>query len=296
MKKMLSRALTALAVVAPLLVFAYASPGKPLGLVNDFAQVLTAEQEAVLEQTLKQNEQTTGNEISVVTVKNLGGDTVENFAVKLFEEWGIGKKDKDNGALLLVAIDDRQMRIEVGYGLESYLTDAQSGQIIRNVIAPKFKQGDYSGGITDGVKQIIAATKGESVALPDIASNFSAKNIFDFGLFSLWFGYFVITISGSLLARSKSWWAGGIVGGVIGLFLMLFVTLIHGLIAIAVLVPIGLLFDFLVSKEYAESKLAGRKPHWWAGGGGFSGGGFGGGGFGGFGGGRSGGGGASGGW
>src|SRR6185369_14248362 len=84
-------------LIAPLFAFAYASPGAPTGLVNDFAKVLTADQVTTLEGTLQANRQSTGSEITVVTIPSLGGDTIENYAVKLFEEWGIGQKDKDNG-------------------------------------------------------------------------------------------------------------------------------------------------------------------------------------------------------
>src|SRR3989344_5277330 len=107
-------------------VFAYTSPGSPSGFVNDFAQMMSAGARAQLEQKLVQLEKDSTNEISVVTINNLDGDTIENFAVKLFQEWGIGKTKNDNGILLLIAKDDRKMRIEVGYGLEGALTDAQS--------------------------------------------------------------------------------------------------------------------------------------------------------------------------
>jgi uncharacterized protein len=277
----------------PMMVFAYSSPGRPTGFINDFVGVLTREQKSSLEATLSQNRLETGNEISVVLINNLGGDTVENFAEKLFKEWGIGQKGKDNGVLLLVAIDDHKLRIEVGYGLGPVLTDAQSGQIIRNVITPKFKSNDYYGGISDGVAQIIGATKGEVIT---VTENESRSNSFlevvqIFGFMFIW----IFLWFGSVLARSKSWWAGGILGGTLGLFIMFFGAFIHGLIFIVIFVPIGLLFDYFISKEYTKSKDLGKKPRWWAGGGsGF--GGSGGGGFGGFGGGSSGGGGASGGW
>ena len=100
--------------------------------------MISAEQKQTLETKLSQFEKDTSNELSVVTIEDLKGDTIENFAVKLFEDWGIGKKDKDNGVLLLIAKNDRQMKIEVGYGLEGALTDAQSFWIIQNVMRPAF--------------------------------------------------------------------------------------------------------------------------------------------------------------
>lgn len=295
MKKSFAQAVFVLAVLAPFVAFAYSSPGKPSGPVNDFAGILSAEQRAALEAALTQNEQATGNEIAVVVIKKLGGDTVENYAVSLFKEWGIGKKGKDNGALLLIAVDDRQMRIEVGYGLEPVLTDATSGSIIRNTISPKFKEGNYYQGITEGVADIISATKGETEAVFAPATKISSRSIFDIGVLVFWFGFMVLQWIGSILARTKSWWLGGVIGALIGIIAGFFETLATGLIVGAVLVPLGFLFDYFVSKEYAKSKILGKHPRWWAGGP-WVGGGFGGRSGGGFGGGGSGGGGASGSW
>lgn len=293
----MKKILAVLFFAAPLFAFAYTSPGKPTGFVNDFAGVLTAEQKALLGQMLFQNRRATGNEITVVTVQSLSGDTVENYAVQLFKEWGIGQKSTDTGALLLVAIDDRKMRIEVGYGLEPTLTDAVSSRIIRNTITPQFKEGKYPEGITAGVEQMIAATKGEALALaPESANPWWADMQTDFIL--LWICFGLLQWLLSIMARSRSWWAGGVVGAVIGLLTILFTTLVAGLVVAAIFIPLGLLLDFFVSREYSKSGEAGRTPHWWAGGpwigGGF--GGSGGGGFGGFGGGGSGGGGSSGSW
>lgn len=295
MKKLILIAFLALAM--PIAAFAYSSLGKPTGFVNDFASVFTIEQKASLEQVLTENERATGNEISVVVVSSLDGDTVENYAEKLFQEWGIGKKGADNGALLLVAIEDRKLRIETGYGLEPTLTDAVSSRIIRNTITPQFKEGKYPEGIAGGVEQMIAATKGEALALaPESTKPWWADVETDFILF--WLGLGLLEWLFSMLARSRSWWMGGVVGGAAGLLTAFFVTLALGLVVAALLVPLGLLLDYFISREYAKSNELGRKPHWWAGGpwigGGFGGGS--GGGFGGFGGGHSGGGGSSGNW
>lgn len=283
-----------LAASLPMLAFAYSSPGQPHGFVNDFAGVLTVEQRTSLETELAVFQNDTLNEIAVVTVKNLGGDTVENFAEELFREWGIGKKGQDNGVLMLVAVDDRRMRIEVGYGLEGALTDAQSNWIINNVMKPAFRANDFSGGIGAAVSKIIDATKGEVV--PSESSNrqgsgngFDPSNIFFLVIFiPVWLA--------SILGRSKSWWAGGVVGGVIGAGIGLFFGFFYfGIAAIAVLIPLGLIFDFFVSRSYASHITQGLPLPWWIGGG-RRGGGWGGGGFGGFGGGLSGGGGSSGSW
>ena len=132
-------------------VWAYQSPGSPTGFVNDFADILSADTKTQLEAKLKDFASKESNEISVVAIKSLDGDTIENYAVKLFEEWKIGKDKQDNGVLLLVAPNDHQVRIEVGYGLEGALTDLQSKEIINQIITPAFKAGDYDGGVSKAV-------------------------------------------------------------------------------------------------------------------------------------------------
>lgn len=271
---------------------AYQNPGQPTGYVNDFANVLSVDQKQTLETKLTQFEKDTSNEISVVFIKDLGGDTIENYAASLFKDWGIGKQAKDNGVLVLVAMTDHQMRLEVGYGLEGALTDAQSNWIINNIMQPAFRQNDYYGGVNSAVDKIIAATQGEYV--PSSSNNKTNSNIYQ-GLF--FFGIYFFIFLASWLGRSKSWWLGGVIGGVAGVIISLFVGfLYYGIISIVVLIPLGLLFDWFVSRKYQASKLMGVFPWWLGGGRGGKGGGFGGGGFGGFGGGGSGGGGSSGGW
>ncbi len=133
------------------------------GRIVDDAEILSAETRRVLTDKLKTHEDRTGDQIAVLTVKTLGGENIEEYATRVFESWKLGQKGKDNGVLLIVASGDRRMRIEVGYGLEGTLTDLQAGRIIRNVMAPQFKAGDYNGGITAGVDAILALLeKGEA--------------------------------------------------------------------------------------------------------------------------------------
>src|SRR6185295_16176706 len=107
-----------------------------------------------LEQQLSEFEHSTSNEIAVVTVPSLEGDTIEDYAVRLFKEWGIGKKGKDNGILILVAPNERKVRMEVGYGLEPQLTDGMAGQIIRENMTPYFRQAQYGQGIIAAIEAI----------------------------------------------------------------------------------------------------------------------------------------------
>ena len=268
--------------------FAYTKPGNPSGFVNDFAGMFTTEQKQNLETKLSAYEKQSSNEIAIVTVKNLGGDYIENYAEKLFKDFGIGKKDKNNGLLLLIALEDRQMRIEIGYGLEGDLTDAQSAQIINDVLTPAFRKGDYYGGVNDATDLIIQRLSGEAINLPKTAP----KTSVNFNLILFMF-FFIFSFFSSVLARSKSWWAGGLVGalagGLFGLFLGSWIT---SLVMVLLFTPIGLLFDYIVSKNYQKGQKTGVFP-WWIGGGRSGGSG---GGFGGFGGGFSGGGGSSGRW
>ena len=242
--------------------YSYYSPGSPAGFVNDFTQTLSQEQKQNLESKLFNFEKETSNEIAVAIIPNMKGDYIENFADKLFEEWGIGKEDKDNGVLILIAKEDREMRIEVGYGLEGALTDSQAYWIIQNVTRPAFQAEDYYAGIDGAADKIIAATKGEYVPSESPKNRNGFKVDFDL----IWFGLFFLVWMSSIFARSKSWWAGGVVGLIIGIILIFFTSWLIGLIAALFLTPLGFLLDYFVSKNYQNRKSSGRPPSWWAGG------------------------------
>jgi len=264
-------------------VSAYTSPGKPLGRVSDFAEIFSTEQRNILEIRVAEYARPAAVEMAVVTIPSLGGDTIENYSVNLFAEWGIGKKLKDNGVLILVAPTEREVRIEVGYGLEPYLTDAESSQIIRNVMLPLFKSGDYFGGIQAGINSIEVAVNAD----PSVVPIEPEMNFPDINLENLAIIFFVLIMQIlPIMMYSKSWWLGGVVGFILGL---IFWSIYIG----SVLAVVGLIIDYLLSK-----KFGGKKPPTSGMGGFFFGGRgrSGGSGFGGFGGGMSGGGGASGRW
>ncbi len=126
----------------------------PQKYVSDNADVITAPVRQAINGTLRSLETDTTVEVAVVTVQSLDGMTVEDYANRLFKEWGIGKKGADNGVLVLVAPSERTMRVEVGYGLEPILPDGLAGEVIRTRFTPAFKGGDYSGGINAGVERI----------------------------------------------------------------------------------------------------------------------------------------------
>jgi len=123
---------------------------KPAGYVSDFANVMNSSDRAAVESTLAELEQKTGAQVAVVTLKSLEGGQIDDFANRLFARWGIGKKGKDNGLLLIAAIEDRKVRIETGYGFEGVLPDAAAGRLIDQYVRPAFRNGDYSGGLRSG--------------------------------------------------------------------------------------------------------------------------------------------------
>lgn len=131
------------------------------GRVVDNADLLSAAQEQALTERLAGEEQQSSNQIVVVTLADLQGYDIADYGYQLGREWGIGQEGKDNGALLIIAPNERQVRIEVGYGLEGALTDATSSSIIQNDIRPAFRQGDFAGGINAAVTSIFAAIQGE---------------------------------------------------------------------------------------------------------------------------------------
>lgn len=126
------------------------------GFVNDLAFVLDTKTSGQITNVLTQFKKETGNEVAVLTLKSLEGGSIEDFTVRQYKEWGIGEKGKDNGALVLVVTNDREMRIEVGYGLEPYINDALAGRIIRETMIPHFREGNFSLGILNGVVELVS--------------------------------------------------------------------------------------------------------------------------------------------
>ena len=136
------------------------------GRVTDQTATLSAEQKATLEQTLQAFEGRKGSQLAVLIVPTTAPETIEQYALRVAEQWKLGRKKVDDGAILVVAKTDRALRIEVGYGLEGALSDATSKRIISEIITPPFKQGDFYGGITAGVDQIIRVMDGEPLPAP----------------------------------------------------------------------------------------------------------------------------------
>ncbi len=290
----MKRSLTALLTLAIVFCLFYVCSAVALdvppltGHINDTAGMLSQQSAADLEQQLVAFEASDSTQIVLLTIPSLEGAVLEEFSLQVAEKWGIGQQGKDNGALLLVSRDDRKMRIEVGYGLEGSLTDMTAGRIISRIIVPRFKEGKFDQGISDGIQAMMQAVKGEFTAPP--ASTRQSDGSDPAGLLFLLF--FVYSFVGRIFHSKKgiAAIAGGIVSPIVGA--LFFPVMGWWLLS---LIPVG-----IVGGLFAASLSLGGVSR---GGGGFymGGGGFGGssGGFGGGfsgGGGGFGGGGASGGW
>ncbi len=182
------------------------------GWVTDLGGFLTPQQERSLETLMESYRQGSGHEIALLTVPDLGGRALERYTLEVARQWGLGEKDKNNGALLFITRAERKVRIEVGRGLEGNITDGISGRIIRGVISPEFKKGNYYAGISGGIVALHEAAGGEYANIPEERKGKSGGG---FNLFPLIF----ILIMFSVFRRKRGG-RGGRGGGLLtGLFL-----------------------------------------------------------------------------
>lgn len=160
--------LAALLFFALVATFAYALDVPALrGRVNDYAGVFQQGQAGNLENQLAQLERDTGHQVAVLTIPTLDGDDIESFSIRVAESWKIGKKGHDNGAVLVVAVNDRRLRLEIGYGLEGVVPDAIAKRITADYIVPRFRQRDYAGGIVAGVAVLDKILRREPLPEPE---------------------------------------------------------------------------------------------------------------------------------
>ncbi len=275
------------------------------GRIVDEAGMVPPDVAQRLDEKLAALEKATGDQVAVLTVQSLDGEPLEDYSMKVAETWKLGQKDKDNGVLLLIAKNDRKLRIEVGYGLEPQLTDAQAGRIIRNVITPRFKAGDFGGGIEAGVDAIAGTLQGQPGAIPEDTG--PSNNLGLGGRFMMGGMFFLVVGLFSLVALFGKGCQSWFLYAFLMPFYFTFPAVIFGAagapllgVAWVILFP---LFKLFVGKTPVGRRWAGSSPFysglstwvassshhggggWSSGGGGFSGGG-----------GSFGGGGASGGW
>ncbi|MEZ5812590.1 MAG: YgcG family protein [Rhizobiaceae bacterium] len=261
------RGLTAAAILALVFVASAAAASLPAltGRVVDNAGLIDPATRSAIEAKLKAHEEKSSDQVVVATIPGLEGEVLEDYANRLFRAWGLGQAQQNNGVLLLVARDDRKIRIEVGYGLEGTLTDLHSKLIIDNTIVPAFRAGNFAGGISAGVDDILTVLTGDGAELEERARKRD---------------------------DSQSW-----TSYIPGIFIALWISLFVSIFGFAILAPIfgrklgpgryrWLGIDVTVGGGGSSGRSSGSSSGWSSGGGGgFSGGG-----------GSSGGGGASGGW
>jgi uncharacterized protein len=227
-------------IVALLLCWAFAAVAEIAvprlsGRVVDQTATLSGSDVASLEQTLQNFEARKGSQVAVLIVPTLDGEAIEQFSIRVAEAWKIGRKKVDDGAILVVAKNDRKLRIEVGYGLEGALNDATTKRIIDEIITPKFRGGDFVGGISAGVDRILRVIDGEALPVPE-AQGQSSDLVDQLGSLSpfLIFGTFVLSgvmraILGRLLGALAT---GGIVAALLWFIVSsLFLAGLAGVIA-----------------------------------------------------------------
>ena len=235
----------------------FAAFPSPDGYVNDYAAVLTEDDKAYLEDFLKTLEAETSAEVAIVTVSSLEGLTIEEYASRLFAEWGIGQREQDNGVLLLVAPADRAVRIEVGYGVEPILPDGLAGEIIRTEMLPEFKIGNLRRGIGRGVNRISQIIRRDSRAVAPPTSNLEPQSdrppavfiVPFFGIFTA-LGGFVAGLAVATRTFGPLLWSGMFVG-----IPLVIATEMVSVLSLVVLMCFGLC-AMLVGRR------SGRSPYW----------------------------------
>jgi uncharacterized protein len=203
-------------------------PPAPQQYFNDYAQVVSASTASQLNQTLENFERQTSEQILVAIFPTMQSDSsIEDYTVRVARAWKVGQKDQNNGAVLFIFVQDHKMFLQVGYGLEAVLPDALCKKIIDEQISPRFKAGDFDGGLTAGVQSILAATKGEykgtgATVADSYSSHGSSSPFLGFGfivliiiliIFSRGSGMFLPWLLLSSSGSNRGWGGGGFSGG-----------------------------------------------------------------------------------
>ncbi len=189
--------------------------------VNDYAHLLTASEMQSLGAELEAQESVTGDQVVILTLPGLEGEVLEEFSIRVARAWGLGQNKKNNGVLLLIAQAEHQMRIEVGYGLEGALTDAESSAILHGVIGPHFKNGDYARGLQDGVRAIHTALKEEgNRAAPQRKKSPAMSDLLPIGIILLVLFASFLSALPVYAGGAVGTLIGGVVGSTAGMFLV----------------------------------------------------------------------------
>jgi uncharacterized protein len=231
--------------------------------VTDLTSTLDANQTQALEAKLAAFEKAKGSQIAVLVLPTTQPEVIEQFAIRVVEVWKLGRKGINDGVLLLIAKDDRKMRIEVGYGLEGALNDATAKRIVSEVIGPSFKQGDFYGGIDAGVTSIIKVIDGEPLPPPTTKSDSQSFGSGTDSLGNLLGIGFVIFMMGNIVLRQMLGRlpSGLLVGGAIGAIAWFM------LLSLGIAVVIGVV-AFILSLIFGSNSGGSGLPGGWGGGGG----------------------------
>jgi uncharacterized protein len=256
----LKAALLALVLCWAFAAFADVAVPPLTGRVVDQTATLSSDQKASLEQKLKSFEERKGSQVAVLIVPTTEPETIEQYSIRVAEQWKIGRKKVDDGAILVVAKDDRKLRIEVGYGLEGALTDLTSKRIIDEEIVTKFRNGDFAGGISAGVDRMLRVIDGEPLPAPKPQAQYS--NNFNIGdVFNPFVIVGVLVLGGIFRSVFGRLFGSAAVGGIVGLVAWLFIgSLVVSGAAGALAFVFTLFSDAVVSG-------AGRGGGTWVGGG-----------------------------
>jgi uncharacterized protein len=242
--------------------------------VTDLTGTLSVQQVDALERTLAEFESRKGAQIAVLMLPTTQPETIEQYAVRVEEAWKLGRKGVDDSVLLVVAKNDRRLRFEVGYGLEGVLPDAAAKRVIEEDIVPRFRQGDFSGGVEAGVSRMMRLIEGEPLPPPRASTQGGLDTFLDKGVVFVIGGIFIGSVLGMILGKGTGSVVGGLGAGALAWF---FSGLFFVGIVVAIIVLLGVLGGGRGGGHWGSGGFGGGS---WGGGGGWSGGGggFGGGG------------------
>lgn len=250
------------ALVLTAIAFAEIAVPRLAARVTDLTGTLDANQRTSLEQSLAAFEARKGSQIAVLIVPTTAPETIEQYALRVAETWKLGRKGVDDGALLLVAKDDRALRIEVGYGLEGVMPDAIANRIIEEIIVPHFREGDFAGGIRAGVERMIRLIDGEPLPAPAVRRDSN-----DAGALNILPHILIFSVVGGAMLRALfgRFVGAGIAGGAAGVISWLVLASVLGGLAVGVIA-------FLLTLFLSLRGGRGGYGSWSSGGGGWSGG------------------------
>jgi len=236
------------------------------GRVNDNAGILSDNAKELLSEKLKAHEERTTNQVVVLTLPSLQGESIEDYSYQVFNEWKLGQEGMDNGILIVVVPDEKRMRIEVGYGLEGTMTDLTAGRIIREVMAPRFREGDFDGGITEGALAVVNVLEGQELAesptYDDTSDSHSSSGFSDLEVTDMSWGTRIL-LGAFIFGIIGLFTIVGIVTPGVGWFLYLFLIPFWATFPIVIIgtkATLVLLIIYLIG--YPAAKLYIRKTSW----------------------------------